>query len=334
MPLKILLADASSFSAKQLVRTLPESFSRHVQTVHNAHDMCQSLLTSQFDVLIFDTGFESLDTTDAIDHLRKEQSEIQIIAVTVDMQSENKEMLIASGVEYILQKPVSAAQLESTLSVLSESKQKKDTPPSVDVLISALGAREVYIEAVRLAIAEICDKNHVNDNFVLAGFTSQVNVIRTSELTMTVFHRLKEASYRTFVTELGAEGISAECLLLLPKCTADQYQGWLNVGDSVEINDQESARDFALLMTSRIVSAFGQQMGLNFTLQCPQRLDEVFEMSTNDLVKLEKCFEHKVAIEFHFWIESKASEVSVLLIFTDDSIPLVNNKLAYLSEEE
>lgn len=114
---RILVVDDNPDAARSLSLLL-EQLGHTVATAENGKDAIESVSTFEPDVVIMDIGMPVMDGFDAARELRRQGSQVTLVALTGWGQTEDKEATKAAGFDYHLVKPVGSAALRTLLADL------------------------------------------------------------------------------------------------------------------------------------------------------------------------------------------------------------------------
>ena len=115
MSLSVLICDDSNMARKQVLRSLPESWRKNVQTATNGAEALTILRNSNIDVLFLDLTMPGIDGVGVLQGMQKLKITANIFVISADVQPEMQNKVLALGAKAFLRKPVKADTLITQL---------------------------------------------------------------------------------------------------------------------------------------------------------------------------------------------------------------------------
>jgi signal transduction histidine kinase/CheY-like chemotaxis protein len=156
--LQVLVAE-DSHTNQIVIRTLLEEMGHRVTVVENGELALRALLNSDFDLVLMDGRMPEMDGIEATRLLRSGkwqgqvfgQAQIPVIAVTANASDDDRERMLAVGMQDFLAKPISEPDLHQAIErVIRQKHQAKDLAMRRVLADAGLPLQERLIQAFRL----------------------------------------------------------------------------------------------------------------------------------------------------------------------------------------
>ncbi len=328
MTIKTLICDDSSFARKQIQRSLPESWKFQITQAKNGQECINELKAGKGDLLFLDLNMPVMDGYQVLEAIQKQNLKTVVIVVSGDIQPEAQKRVMMFGALEFIKKPVAKSVLESVL----ESKEvyKKLTSNEVSELSDEI--RDGYKEIVNVAMGQAADAlARVLGAFVIMPIPN-VNMLEVSELTMA----LNEVSEKQDVSAvcqgfIGA-GVAGEALILFSQSSMLDIAELMNFkSELTKQTELELLMDISSILSGACLQGISRQLDFKFTQSHPVILGR--HIKIEDLFKrCEKRWQKTLTIETSISIEDRNINCQLLLLFTEDSIPRLNEFVSYLIE--
>jgi chemotaxis protein CheY-P-specific phosphatase CheC/CheY-like chemotaxis protein len=202
-------------------------------------------------------------------------------------------------------------------------------PPRAEITIDS-ELRDCYQEIANVAMGQAGDLlARLLDVFVVLPIPN-VNLIEVSELTMALSDvEAKEKTSGICQGFIGA-GISGEALLILNDSSFKDVASLMNYHQDLDSNiELELLMDMANLLIGACLNGISTQLDMSFSQGHPVVLGQhrkISELIATNSTRWKKT----LAIEISYSIENYPIKCDLLLLFTEDSVSTLNNKIAYL----
>ncbi|MBL4823480.1 MAG: response regulator [Colwellia sp.] len=234
-----------------------------------------------------------------------------------------------------IQKPIVQAKRKTSvtppLKVVAVDTSSVDTSSVVSDVGLTLSAelRDCYQEVANVAMGRAGDLlARLLDVFVKLPIPN-VNFIEVSELSMAL--KAVEASESTSGICQGfiSAGISGEALLILNDSSFKDVASLMNYQyDQDEGTELELLMDLANVLIGACLKGISEQLDINFSQGHPIVLGQHRKIS--ELIANNTKWKKTLAIEISYSIENYPIKCDLLLLFTEQSMQTLNNKLSYL----
>lgn len=324
----LLVCDDSSMARKQLLRALPAAWPVTISQACHGQEALDLLRTQHFDLLLLDLTMPVLDGYGVLAAIRAEGLQCPVIVVSGDVQDEAMRRVTELGALAFLKKPAEPALLEETLQRLGfldiagvAQEQTEITEPKVTF-------RDAFREVINVAMGRAAALlARVLGVFVQLPVPN-VNILEVGELHMALMDAQQGDRLTAVCQGYIGGGICGEALLLFHDSeVADMAR--LMGRQEHDYQPMEMLLDMSSVVIGACLSGIAEQVNVKFSQGHPQILGE--HASIDELIRLnQQRWRKTLAVEVSYSIEGHDIHFDLLLLFTEDSVPLLTHKLAYL----
>ena len=340
MPTKILITDDSSFARKQMLRALPPEWDVEVLNAANGQEAVATIQSDSPRIMFLDLNMPVMDGYETLAAILEQNIEVVVIVVSGDIQPLAVERVTEMGALEFIKKPVNKDELSETLgahnifnldpSVLSAKATKNLTTISTNKDNST--NQEGYQEVANVAMGRAADLlAKLLDSFVVMPIPL-VNMIEVSELRMAI-QQVDDNEMVSGVCQgfIGA-GIAGEALIIFNDASFEDIADLMKyVGDIDEAVQVELLMDIANILIGACLKGIAEQLDINFSQGHPLVLGR--HVKVDDLLgRNANLWNKTLAIEMGYKIEDKNISCDLLLLFTEDSVPQLDELISYLVE--
>ena len=368
MSTKLLICDDSNMARKQVARSLPDNWDVDISFATNGFEAIDAIKAGKGDILLLDLNMPEMDGYEVLQAILTEDLNTLTVVISGDIQPEAHQRVTALGALDFIQKPVNKDKLTEILKSYgifteqelikpqaavaetdAESKASPDkvvlraltkSPEKIQVkadiqrkqIVLDPEIRDCYQEIANVAMGRAGDLlARLLDVFVLLPIPN-VNLIEVSELSMAL------ASVATSDTTSGVcqgfigAGVSGEALLILNDSSFKDIARLLNYQyDIDEATELELLMDLSNTLIGACLNGVSEQLDMKFSQGHPVVLGQHRKIS--ELIETNSSkWQQTLAIEISYNIENYPIKCDLLLLFTEQSMNTLNNKLAYLLE--
>jgi len=361
MSTPLLICDDSNMARKQVARSLPDGWDVDISFATNGAEGIEAIKAGKGDVLLLDLNMPVMDGYEVLQAIVEQDLPTLVIVISGDIQPSAHKRVTSLGALDFIQKPVSKDKLtqilsaygiytastaqdkESVIPVIEEPPTKIDLPPvsisqvedqiqvkkpEIDFLESDL--RDCYQEIANVAMGRAGDLlARLLDVFVVLPIPN-VNLIEVSELSMALSAvEVNESTSGICQGFIGA-GISGEALLILNDSSFKDIAELMNYKQELDENSElELLMDMANVLIGACLSGVSEQLDMNFSQGHPVVLGQHRKIS--ELIATNSSrWRRTLAIEISYNIENYPIKCDLLLLFTEESMKTLNNKISYL----
>mgnify|MGYP000561625019 CR=1 FL=1 len=360
MATALLICDDSNMARKQVAKSLPDGWDVNVSFANNGFEAIESIKAGKGDVLLLDLNMPEMDGYQVLDAIVKQDLPTMVIVISGDIQPEAHQRVTRMGALDFIKKPVSKEKLTEILKAYGifstedeipvapvingviEEKVKlspitKPVQPAEEVnqssaapLVLEAELRDCYQEIANVAMGQAGDLlARLLDVFVVLPIPN-VNLIEVSELSMALSAVEAHESTSGICQGFIGAGISGEALLILNDSSFKDVASLMNYQYELdESTELELLMDMANVLIGACLNGVSQQLDMNFSQGHPVVLGQhrkISELIATNSIKWKRT----LAIEISYSIEKYPIKCDLLLLFTEDSINTLNNKIAYL----
>ncbi|MGF1906470.1 MULTISPECIES: response regulator [Aliivibrio] len=334
MAISILICDDSALARKQLARVIPQSWGANIQFAMHGWDAINQLESSSFDLLFLDLTMPELDGYGTLEEINSRHIKTQVIVVSGDIQPKAQEKVLALGARAFIKKPVDKATLLSTLKSLHITPERPQSYVPVQVNNAQLRRRDVYLEVANVAIGRAADSLARHFDVFVNMPLPNVNLFEMSELQMTLRHLASNEHMSGVCQGFSGEGIAGEALVLLSDSSVSDLTKLMDYpetdSDSLEL---ELLMDVSNILVGAFLKGIGEQAEVRFFQSAPVLLGQ--HVSVDSVVESTKgTFNKIMSFEVSYNIDGTDIKCDMLLMIVDESLPILDNKLAYLLDDE
>ena len=358
MPTSLLICDDSNMARKQVARSLPDGWDVDITFASNGVEGIAAIKEGKGDVLLLDLNMPEMDGYQVLETILKEDLPTLAVVISGDIQPEAHQRVKSLGALDFIKKPVDKSKLTEILQaygvfneddlvaneaierapqpqpevaavIETSCKNTFEKPPATNIELDS-EMRDCYQEIANVAMGQAGDLlARLLDVFVLLPIPN-VNLIEVSELTMALSDvESKEKTSGICQGFIGA-GISGEALLILNDSSFKDVASLMNYHHELDNNvELELLMDMANLLIGACLRGISSQLDMSFSQGHPvvlgqhRKISELIATNTNKWKKT-------LAIEISYSIENYPIKCDLLLLFTEESVATLNNKIAYL----
>ena len=325
----LLICDDSNMARKQLLRALPADWPVTIEQAANGLEAMTILRRGQTEVLLLDLTMPEMDGYEVLAALKAEGLSCKVIVVSGDVQAQAVERVMELGALAFVQKPADPDLLKHTLERLGllTTSQNSVTirPLGIEPSISFADAfREVINVAMGRAAALLA---RVLGVFVHLPVPN-VSIFEAGELHMALADLQRGDELTAVCQGFIGGGIAGEALLIFHDSEVDdmaRLMRWF----SPDYSAMEMLLDLSTVLIGACLGGIAEQVDVQFSKSHPMVLGE--HASIEELIRLNRPrWKNTLAVEISYSIEGHHIHFDLLLLFTEDSVALLSNKLDYL----
>lgn len=326
----LLVCDDSNMARKQLLRALPADWAVSVSQAANGEEALEQLRAAHFDLLLLDLTMPVLDGYGVLAALKAEGRAQNVIVVSGDVQEEAIRRVKELGALAFLKKPADPELLRHTLDQLGFLRAAPRAAAPTVLPEPKVSFRDAFREVVNVAMGRAAALlARVLGVFVQLPIPN-VNILEVSELHMALADAQRGDGLTAVCQGYIGEGIAGEALLIFHDSeVADmaRLMQWQQHNHS----PMEMLLDMSSIIIGACLSGIAEQLDVSFSQGHPQILGE--HASIDELIRINsQRWRKTLAVEVSYSIEGHDIHFDLLLLFTEDSVSLLTNKLAYLME--
>ncbi|GAA0342681.1 response regulator [Bowmanella denitrificans] len=335
MTIKVLICDDSKFARRQLARAIPKHWDVEIQFAEDGQQALDLIRQGRFDVTFLDLNMPVLDGYQAMQAIRDEDLQTMVIVVSGDVQREARTRMLQLGALDFIAKPVNSQKLTSLLqqfglydgNAIGRELPQEDDDELQDRL-------DIYRELINVAMGQAGDKlAQVLGEFIHLPIPN-VNQIASSELSMAIAE-IQHNSYVSAVSQgFVSAGIKGEALVIFNDTDFGNLVRLLKY-KSQQLSEQleiEALMDLSNILIGACLNGLSSQLDVSFSQNHPIILGRHCDLE--QLLKSNVSrWNQVVAIEIGYSIDSHNVHFDLLLLFPQDAMDAMFDKLMLLSAE-
>ncbi|WP_025536964.1 response regulator [Vibrio parahaemolyticus] len=333
MSFPVLICDDSALARKQMARSLPATLNPDITFAIHGKNALEELAQKEFKLMFLDLTMPEMDGFETLENMQRLGNKTPVVVVSGDIQPKAKERVFALGAKAFIQKPIAKDELKNALKELIEPEPRPliITPSVIELPI--LRRRDIYMEVANVSIGRAADALARHFDVFVQLPLPNVNIFEVSELHMALRDLASHDNVSGVCQGFCGEGIAGEALVILSDSSVSDLKKLMNVpADSEELEELELLMDISNILVGSFLNGLGEQSEVRFFQSPPVLLgqhisiDSIIESTTG-------AFKRTMTFEVSYNIEGTSIRCDLLFMFVDESLPLLDNKLAYLMEE-
>ncbi|NLU96695.1 response regulator [Marinomonas sp. UCMA 3892] len=337
MGTRVLICDDSKIARKQLARILPTDWDVEVGFAEDGQEALDILSTADFDILFLDLNMPVKDGYETLEALQSFNKSPAVIVVSGDVQPKAIQRVKNLGAVAFHKKPASAEDLRSLLISLGLFSVADDSQKTVDEQPTAaeqFTLNDCLQEVSNIAMGRAASVLAEMLNVFIKLPVPKVNILEVSELQMALDYSVKEDSCSAVSQGFVGSGIAFETLLIFSDSSFPDMAKLLNVTEAIDsIVEVELLMDVSSVLVGPFIDAFGKQLNIDFSHSHPALLAQHAKVS--DLVDAKRAkWKRTLSVEIVYEVENYQISCDLMMLFTEDSVSVLENLLSYLVEEE
>jgi chemotaxis protein CheY-P-specific phosphatase CheC/ActR/RegA family two-component response regulator len=328
--ISLLVCDDSAMARKQLLRALPAEWPVQISQATNGAEALERIREGGIDVLLLDLTMPVLDGYGVLAGLRDEGLQCKVIVVSGDVQDEAVRRVTELGALAFLKKPAEPELVRETLQRLGLFDEAVAAPPRdlSELAEPSVNFRDAFREVINVAMGRAAALlARVLGVFVQLPLPN-VNILEVGELHMALADAQSDERLTAVCQGYIGGGISGEALLIFHDSEVADMAKLLH-RSAIESSSMEMLLDMSSVLIGACLSGIAEQINIKFSQGHPQILGQ--HAPIDELIRLnQQRWRKTLAVEFSYSIEGHHIHFDLMLLFTEDSVPLLTKKLAYM----
>jgi chemotaxis protein CheY-P-specific phosphatase CheC len=327
MSTPVLICDDSSMARKQMARVLPRGWDVEVSFANNGIEGLDAIRSGKGEVLFLDLNMPEMDGYQVLEAIRTEDLSTMVIVVSGDIQPEAHQRVMQLGALAFIEKPVDPGQINEILSQYGIRGESEGDLRDIDVQVSFLDACQ---EVANVAMGRAADLlARLLDAFVILPIPN-VSMIEIGEMRMALDQVADDDALSAVCQGFIGAGIAGEALLMFKESSFTDMAALMKYkGEIDEAVQLELLMDVASILLGACLTGIADQLDISFSQGHPVVLGR--HLHVRDLLKSDSSqWEKTLAIEIAYKIEGRQIDCDLLLLFTEDSVPELNDRLSYI----
>jgi len=335
MATPLLICDDSVVARKQMFRALPTDWDIEISYAENGEECLAQLEAGRGDILFLDLNMPIMDGYEVLQAIKTRDLPTLVIVVSGDIQPEAQQRVRRLGAITLMRKPLKPEALHRLLVDfgLYAPGANGEVQPFTAPDGRPIEWTDVLQEQANVAMGQAGDLLARLLGAFVELAVPRVNTLASSELHMALSAGSNHSRWSGVCQGFVGGGLAGEALLLFSDSSIEDMNELLGYkADEVANRDIEVLMDLSGILAGAFLRGLGEQLHLTPRLSHPVVLGTHVKM--DDLLHQNSHrWEKMLTIELSFAIEGRAIGGNLLLLFTQDSIPRLQQTLEYLSPD-
>lgn len=332
----LLVCDDSGMARKQLIRALPADWPVQITQAANGEEAMSALRQGLGQVMLLDLTMPVMDGYQVLAQVQKEGLQCSILVVSGDVQAEALRRVQELGALAFLRKPADPQELRDTLlrlGLMQDGQSADSAPPSQPpVDTGKVGFRDALREVSNVAMGRAAALLAEELGVFVRLPIPAVNLFEASELHMALADANRGDCLSAVCQGFIGEAIAGEALLLFHDSEIADIARLLGLRQGDETGTSEMLLDLASILIGACLAGIAEQIDVRFSQGHPQLLGQ-HAQTIDELIQFNSSrWRQTLAVEISYGLEGHAVHFNLLLLFTEDSVPLLSGKIQYLME--
>lgn len=340
-PIPVIICDDSRLARKQMERALAPWNLDITQASHGLEAL-EAIRAGKGELLFLDLNMPLLDGYQVLERIRSQDLPVLTIVVSGDIQPDARRRVLQLGALDFIRKPIDIDHLSRTLSAFGLLEEVTHAPPATPApdsaqqhatalspIEQAQALNEHYQELANVAMGQAAALlAELLDTFIELPIPS-VKLVESGELEMAMQQSISQSVFTTVCQGFIAPGVSGEALLMLNGAQTDQLARLLNHRGAITAQvERELTMEIATLLIGAFLNGLGQQLNLTFSQSSPMLLGS---LPRRDNLAQDGHPDRIMSIDISYRMDDMALSCDLLLLFTEDSLPTLNELTSLLS---
>ncbi|WP_136487420.1 response regulator [Vibrio sp. H11] len=333
MSYSILICDDSALARKQMARSLPAALNADITFATHGLEALALLEQNSYQLMFLDLTMPELDGFGTLEAMQSNNDSTPVVVVSGDIQPKARERVLALGAKAFIQKPISQTDLNAVIREILEPPTQPRLVTPISIELPVLRRRDIYMEVANVSIGRAADALARHFDVFVQLPLPNVNIFEVSELHMALRDLADNSQVSGVCQGFSGEGIAGEALVLLSDSSVSDLKKLMQVpAESVELEELELLMDVSNILVGSFLNGLGEQAEVRFFQSAPVLLgqhipiDSIIESTAGS-------FKKTMTFEVSYNIEGTSIRCDLLFMFVDESLPLLDHKLAYLMED-
>jgi|TARA_B100001250_G_scaffold367062_1_gene348845 chemotaxis protein CheY-P-specific phosphatase CheC len=316
---------------KQLIRALPANWPFRISQAANGVEGLEAIRQGNGQIVLLDLTMPELDGFGVLAALREEGLTPEVIVVSGDVQDEAVRRAKALGARAFIKKPADPMQLAEALNTLGVDVPMATAPTAEEDVYRTLpnvSFRDAFREVSNVAMGRAAELlARVLGVFIKLPIPN-VNILEVGELHMALADAQRDARLSAICQGYIGGGIAGEALLIFHDSEIDDVARLLNTQRD-EGAQLEMLLDLASIIIGACLNGLSEQLNITLSQGHPLVLGQ--HCPIEDLIRInQRRWKRTLAVEISYGLENLDIHFDLLLLFTEDSVPKLRERLDYM----
>lgn len=333
MSFPVLICDDSALARKQMARSLPASLNADITFAVHGIDALEQLGQRNFRLMFLDLTMPELDGFGTLEEMRQRGMDVPVVVVSGDIQPKARERVLSLGAKAFIQKPIDKDALNAVLRELVQPQSRPQVITPIALELPVLRRRDIYMEVANVSIGRAADALARHFDVFVNLPLPNVNIFEVSELHMALRDLADNDQVSGVCQGFSGEGVAGEALVLLSDSSVSDLKRLMKIpAESEELQELELLMDVSNILVGSFLNGLGEQAEVRFFQSPPVLLGQ--HISIDSVIESTSgSFKKTMTFEVSYTIADTSIRCDMLFMFVDESLPLLDKKLAYLMED-
>jgi chemotaxis protein CheY-P-specific phosphatase CheC len=336
MTTPVLICDDSGFARRQMERSIPDGWDVEVSHAENGLQALEMIRAGKADVMFLDLNMPVMDGYQTMQVIRDEDLPTLVIVVSGDVQPEARVRMMAMGAIDFIRKPIDNSKLIEILNQYGLysgdglASHRAEAVPHFQ-MESRDESLDAYREMANIAMGQAGESlAKMLGEFINLPIPN-VNLITNNELHMAITDIQRNEQVSAVSKGFIGSGINWEALVIFNESNFTNMVKLLKYDKALasETLELEALMDVSNILIGACLNALSEQLHVTFSHNHPIILGRHCDL--DDILKSNIKKQDKIlAIEIAYSIKSQDINFDLLLLFPNQAIDLILNKLVNL----
>jgi len=333
MATPVLICDDSGFARRQMERSIPDGWDVSISHAEHGQQALELIRGGKADVMFLDLNMPVMDGYQTMQAIRDEDLPTLVIVVSGDVQPEARKRMMALGAIDFIRKPIDNDKLMEILNQFGlysgdASASKRAQVTKAIVKESKTDELDAYREMANVAMGQAGESlAKLLGEFINLPIPN-VNLITNNELHMAITDIQRNEQVSAVSKGFIGSGINGEALVIFNESNFTNMVKLLKYDEALDSSslELEALMDVSNILIGACLNALSEQLHVTFSHNHPIILGRHCDL--DDILKSNIKKQDKIlAIEIDYSIKSQNINFDLLLLFPNQAIDLVFNKL-------
>jgi CheY-like chemotaxis protein len=330
MTIPVLICDDSSFARKQMARSLPEHWDVTLSYAANGKEAMDVLHQGKAEIMFLDLNMPEMDGYEVLEAVRQEDLNILVIVVSGDVQPEARKRVKSLGAMDFIKKPVDKQEIHRILDEYG-LLQLVDTKLEVFTEDESIDHFDYYKELANISMGRGID---LLSRLLGVFIPMPIPTVRNMKIeeVYELLAKLRDNKEVIPICQgfIGA-GIAGEVLLTCNRPSLTELLKLMDFTDTpTESTSTEIIMDLASVLSGACLNGLTEQMDVAFSLGHPRVVGQDINIRNILESKVNQDWTQTLSIQMSFAVEENTLECDLLLLFTEDSMPKLEQLVSYM----
>lgn len=330
MPLPILICDDSALARKQIAQSMPKDWDISISFAVDGVTCLESIRQGNGDIVFLDLNMPVMNGYEVLEEIQRNDLPAIVIVISGDIQEKAYKRVRELGAISFIKKPINNEKLTSILEQYGIYKPGDYHSLSTSVKSEKVEFRDALQEVSNIAMGHAGDLlGRLLDVFILLPVPN-VNTFEGSELNMTLSHIAQHEKVSAVSQGFIGSGINGEAILIFHEASFTDIAKLLKYENMVSNHlEIEVMNDISNILIGAFLSGLAEQLTIPFSQGQPNVLGQHAKIE-NIIKNQQESWQKILTIEVNYVIQTHNIKCDLLLLFTEDSIPVIRTQIGYL----